>query len=285
MHTLGKVLMFFVIIGALGGAYLAARLLDTRSRWMAQIEEKAAQYEKNTLDLAAAERRASEREHEVNRQLFAFNRYWTAPNSGPVQGSTIQLGVGSNEPDFGRVQNVHLFFVDQQGASQYLGQFVLDTINPDVSGATLNRAPYPGETQLWQQGTYRVRAAIPAPWGEEFTELWGIYGSTVQNYDSEQSLLRRQQEAYQAATVQLAERMQELEGHEDAPAEADVVEREGLVEAMRLSEISRDQTLEQLDVLRREYSAKWHQLQGLLARNNERRQLLDETPAEVTRVP
>ncbi len=96
MHTLGKVLMVFVIIGALGGTYLAARLLDTRAQWMAQIEEKALEYEENLQKVADAQRRAIERENEVNRLLFAHNRYWDAPNSGPVQGPTIGIGIGTN---------------------------------------------------------------------------------------------------------------------------------------------------------------------------------------------
>ncbi len=288
MHTLGKVLMFFVIVGALAGTYLAARLLDTRSGWMAKVEAGAQQYEENSLTLAAAERRASERESEVNRLQFAFNRYWTAPNSAPVQGRpTIQLGVGSNAADFSRTPNVHLFVVNDQGASQYLGQFVLDQVNPDASGATLNRAPYPGEIEQWPQETltYRVRAAIPAPWGEEFITQWSQNGSTVQNYETEQGKLRQQQEALQAATTQLDERMQELQGHTDAPAEADVVERLGLVEAMRLAEIARDETLAQLDALRREYSEKWHRLQNLLTSNQERRQQLEETPTGISQAP
>jgi hypothetical protein len=279
MHTLGKVLMFFVIVGALAGTYLAARLLDTRSGWMAKVEAGAVQYEKNTLDLVAAERRASERENEVNRLQFAYNRYWTAPNSAVVQGTTtVELGVGTNVADFGRVPNVHLFALDPQGASQYLGQFVIDQLDADRSGATLNRAPYPGETEQWPQGPmmFRVRAAIPSPWGEEFTELWSHYGSTVQNYDSEQGLLRRQQEALQAATAQLDERMQELQGHTDAAPDADVIERLGIVEAMRLAEIDRDATLEQLDALRREYSAKWRQLEALLESNRQRRESLND---------
>ncbi len=167
--------------------------------------------------------------------------------------------------------------------SEYLGQFVIDQFRADDAGATLNRQPYPGETQGSKTGDYRVRMSIPAPWGEEFASLWSQYGTIRQSLDSETSMLRRQREALQAATTQLDERMQELQGQVDVAADADIVEQVGIVEAMRLSEISRDLTLEQLDGLRREYSAKWLQLQAVLASNQQRRLQLD--PTEYARTP
>jgi hypothetical protein len=246
MHTLGKVLMFFVIVGALAGTYLSARLLDTRAGWM----------------------------------------YSLAPNSTPVQGPTIQLGIGSNAglaaTDFtaNRIPTVHLFHVNEQGASQYLGQFVIDSIAADRAGATLNRAPFPGETESWPSGTYRVRTSIPAPWGEEFTTLWSQYGSILQMHDAELAMEARQQQALADATSQLDERMQELQGHPDAPADAGIVERVGIVEAMRLAEISRDEVLAELDALRREYSEKWYELDALLKSNSARRELLNPVVAD-----
>lgn len=289
MHTLGKVLMAFVIIGALAGTYLAARLLDTRAKWMAQIEQKAVQYEENLARVADARRRAIERENEVNRLLFANSRYWTAPNSVPAQGTTISLGIGSNQ-ELARTAVVnqqtpyaHLFYVDDAGVSKYLGHFMLDPIQPDETGAILNREPYPGETQGWQAGTYRVRMAIPAPYGEEFTALWSQYGTVTQSLESELGMLRRQQEALVSTNTQYDERMQELQGHNDAPEDADVVERVGLVEAMQMAEFARDVTLEQLDVLRQEYSAKWYQLQAILDGNQQRRQLLEQSLENVSR--
>lgn len=286
MHVLGKVCLAFVVIGAIGAIVLTSMLLDVRSHWMEQVGTRQEQYLQQKEQLAEVRQAVDALEKDINRHMQAWGRSWSAVNSGVTnaRNGEVTLGVGLASGLGARAQaagrplesiNVQIFAPQADGSSVYLGDFKLKGLDANQALAQLNRAPLPGEAESWPAGTYRVRELIPPSWRSTLGELQTELAIAAQDLQEEQGRLQLQEEHLAASEKLLEQRMHELEGDPNAPANADPSVVDGLVATLVRLEDERNQALQTTNRLRRQLSDMIAELNSRLQEN---RSLLTQRP-------
>jgi hypothetical protein len=269
-----------VVVATCGAVYLTSMLFDARGAWLQRVEERQARLAQQTEDLRLKRLAVADLEDQVNRVMGNWGRVWNVPAQAPgnqvVPGqATITLGIGTSNGLGTREQaqgkplpTIHVFAVEDAGASKYLGEFRITAVEPNRVAAQLTRAPYPGEVQQWPPAArWRVWQSIPANWRTLAAEQQGLMAVAMQDVQDQQVRLDRQQTMIVKSQSQLDRRMKELNGNGDAitGSSEDVIN--GLVETFRREETARNVELAQLDVLRHEYTRKYRELTDLIEQN------------------
>jgi len=276
MHVLGKVLMFFVVVGGVGAVILTAGVLGARNHWMKQVEEADKQYITVAADLTTQQTALRDANEAVDRAKNLWGNVWTAPNSGPTNAAqgTVQIGVGRNDglaaAELAAQQPlpiVYAFIVDANGASNYVGEFQLEQVADNSATAKLTRVPFEGET--FPSGTWRIRERIDFGYANSFKEMDAERVRNLATLTRDQYDITRHTEQRDNSNVILEERRKELEGNPDL-ADGSDVQKFGLVDALRKHVAARDALQERLDYLRRRIDFTRDRVEESLESNEQR---------------
>jgi hypothetical protein len=269
MHVLGKVLLGFVVVGAIAAIILTSATLQIRTNWEKQVADAKSEYETLQKDLATKEANYRDAQQTLDRVKVNWGNVWLGQNSRPTNPATgaVSLGVGSQAGlgvDAGsRAANptVHIFNVVDNENSQYLGAFKVQSAQAGSADAVLNRPPFPNES--FPAGTWRVRELIPFDYGTRFVDLYTKQIEADARLQRMQFDITRLQEQLASTQTLLQERVYQLEGD---PNEGTT----GFVQGIRDTLNERDDQLAKLQKLRIERLLKFETLTQLNKDNQAR---------------
>ena len=274
MHTLGKVLLGFAVVGAIAAIVLTTLTLGVRTKWQAQVDQARQEYQQVETDLQIKRTQMREAQEHLDRVKRGWGNVYMAANSRPTNPATgaVNIGVGTQMglgvPAASRPANPSLYLFNVNGdESEFLGEFKLQSAQAGSADAVLNRPPFPGES--FPPGTWRVRDEIP------YDYLTRIIDVHTKQDESDIRLARMQfdikrLEAQLATSQQLLqERLYQLEGDPNLESPNEL-QKAGYVQALRDQSIARDQKLAVLHAKRLELRLKFETLKMLVQENNSR---------------
>lgn len=272
MHVLGKVLLGFVVVGAIAAIFLTTMTLDVRQKWERQVAEAEKAYAEIEKDLAIKEANWRDAQQSLDRIKHSWGNVWQGQNSRVTNPGTgaVNIGVGTQQglgvDAASRAANpmVHLFNVVDNENSQYLGAFKVQSAQAGSTDAVLSRPPYPGES--FPAGTWRVREFIPYEYGTRFVDLHTKQIEVDARLQRMVFDVTRKQNQLAATNKLLQERIYQLQGD---PNEGTV----GFVQGIRDALTERDEQLAKLHRLRVERLLKFETLQQLTTENRNRVEL------------
>lgn len=251
MHTSGKVLAWFVVIGGLAAIYLSAKTLSIRNEWMKLAQKNEADILKNDEQILVKTRQLDSLRSEFARSMLGWDRYWPEVESRLNQKGELLLGLGTGygvQPD----QVLYIFAPQPDGSSKYLGDFRVTKPGETNVVAVPNWFRYAGQII---PGEYKVRVRTQIL--NQFQARLG--GLEQQLLAADQTVLDNESEL--AKQVQLTEhadklittRLTEING--DPALEGKTlpdVNIKGLIAAMADEEEARNAALLETDRLLRE---------------------------------
>jgi heme exporter protein D len=283
MHILGKVLLWLCVVLLIPTLVLITMTLDVRHRWLTDVAERQRRVENGLKQIAETQKKVRNLEEQRQALVHAWGDVWTSPNSQVQQGAVgaLELGVGASSGLPHRRQGADVdppvfVFADTPNGSQYLGEFNVTDIRPGQAIARMARAPYPQETSTWPNGTYRIRGTIPANWQETFVVLQHQLASASAALVDQQLELATRKQMVKNSQATLDQRMAELNGNPNAPADAGDIVRDGLVASVRKYESLRDQQLSTVDRLRRKMINEYNRLRHTISRCVEMADVLEK---------
>ncbi len=296
MNRTGKVCLFLTLVCMVAGFYLAARLGNYANSWSVKLrdarvagEKAVAAGETAALDLKVAQA-------ELARTKLGWGYEWTFPPNGNVgeiqiKGTSLLVtglgranGLVERRVDVdGQPQivapTVHVFALNGQGGSAYIGEFMADPQQLGDTNATLVPTWFVTTAELgtWNfaQGV-RMRSQVPAAERAAVEGLNQALRRTTELFEETQANIKEQQDLITAAQLQLQTRRGELLGN---PALAPIEDRPehtaGLVQALENLEETRNAAQLKIDQLRR----------SILSETASRGSLFDEVKALVEKFP
>lgn len=285
MHILGKVLLGFVIVGAIAAIVLTTMVLDVRNHWLGKVALAEQAYDAVSAELTKKRIQVQDANEVLDRAKQMWGNSYIAQNSGvtnPRQGSA-NIGVGRTSglavpqlTNNGPLPVVYAFNIDPNGESQYVGAFQLQNVGDNSSTAQLIRTPFADET--FANGNWRIRDDIDPAYSTAFIHQAQVRVATEAQLTRELYDVQRKNQEKREADLIFEDRRKELEGDPDTPNVSDL-QRTGLVSAIRTDTDRRDVVLERLDALRRRLELTRIQLDEVLQRNLKRRQAMEAAPA------
>jgi hypothetical protein len=273
MHWLGKLCLGFLALAALFAIYLTVGLLKARGYWQQQAQAAEAAYETTAKDLGVKRTQVDNLQEQVVRSKLGWGNVWMAGNSrvnNPNTGA-VSIGTGSSQGLAQREQGqnalVHIFSAEQGSEPQYLGAFQIQSLQAGSADAV--RLPPPPPNFNMPSGTWRIREEIPYNFSTRFMELETHQMAALSRLQRMQYDIQRLQEEKVASETLLKEREYELNGDPNL-MDPTPLQKDGLVQSLRLSLAQRDQLLQQLQALRLERLQKQEALEGLLESNRQR---------------
>lgn len=283
MHILGKVLLWLCVVLLLPTLVLITMTLDVRHRWLTDVADRQRRVENGLTQIAQAQKQVRDLEEKRQALVHAWGDVWNSPNSQVQQGAagTLELGVGASSGLPHRRQGVDVdppvfVFADTPNGSQYLGEFNVTDIRPGQAIARLAREPYAQETATWPNGTFRIRGSIPANWQESFVAIQSQLVSANAILVDQQLELATRKQMVKNSQATLDQRMAELNGNPNAPADAGDIVQNGLVASVRNYESQRDQQLSTVDRLRQQMVNQYNRLRHTIARCVEMADVLEK---------
>lgn len=293
MHWTGKVFLGLVIVLAPLDAYFALVLIAHRDKWNTAYEEALNQYESQHPQLLTTRRKVRDRQYRLDRLENDWPRIakpssefpnefdylgnvgggvLNAGQAGLVLGAGSAAGIPTQSAD-GTNPIVYVFQDNGENGSLFLGEFELVQVDGDQSGARLTRPPFGNEVMNWPTersgAQFRIRPGIPSAWRSLFDNLFVQYAEEERSLDFQQRQLQRMDGELVNSQSILDQRIAELSGDPDPPEGADQDVINGLVETIRREEVDRNDDLDDLYNLRREYLRKTNRLNDLIAANQE----------------
>ncbi len=264
MHTLGKVLLWLNVVGAVGACVLTTKLFEVRNSWAKKVEDAQKQVATNEKTLAENEAEYQRLQTELHGLTLGWGKSWPRILAGAgqaVQGGInnqgqllVQVGrlQGLGTPGAGADPNVptplpivHAFATTNNGLdSKYVGVF--QTLQIDDNQAQFE--------PLWNveaidlaglQGSreWRLRSEIPARFSTELTKLRTDRIAAIRSLQEKSRQLQAQTGQEDDAKTILQNRIDQLEGKDDDP---------GLVARLATEEDERNKELLELDAIRRQ---------------------------------
>jgi hypothetical protein len=271
MHTLGKVFLGINLLLVIGALLLTSKLIGTRNYWMQQIGNNETKIETNEATITDKEKQLKQLRANLVQQRLAWDTMFLANARADQQGN-VTVGIGPND-GFGLVPKgspapiVHVFVPTENG-SVYIGPYQIT----QAAGNQAQLAPmfrvFAGEPATWQQGTWRLWQVIPSQAPSRIVDLTNKIVEKQEAVASRQVTLAEQQRAVELANAHLASLQQELLGNPQAnevPGSPEI--KAGLVAALQNAESGRDESLAELDRLRREVDQAYDRLTRLVAEN------------------
>jgi len=272
MHILGKVFLGINLLLVIGALLLTSKLIGTRNYWMQQIGSAETTIEKNETSIAEKETELKQLRATLVQQRLAWDTMFVA-NARADQAGNVTVGIGPNDgfgvvPEGSPAPIVHVFVPAGANGSVYVGPYQIT----QAAGNQAQLAPmfrvFEGEPANWQQGAWRLWQIIPSQAPSLIVELTNKIVQKQEAVASRQATLALQQKAVEQAQTHLASHQQELLGN---PQATDVPEspeiKAGLVAALHDAETNRDESLADLDRLRREVDQAYDRLTRLVAEN------------------
>ena len=291
MHISGKIFAFLTLCLAIAAVILAAKTLDKQNEWSNRLEKARADYEKAVAQVPPARDQVLKLRNELTLERLDWGRHWDNVQVSPrnLQQGQITIGIGRNnyvghQGEAGeQLPLLHAFQPTGDGQFRYVGEFRVTQIDNTQAALQLSRTPRPGETSTWNtNNTWRFRDALPAAKRNQVGELLLELTLIEQRIKDRQLNLTTQEKSVRLAQNLLNERLKELNGNPDLPANAGEEYRAGLVESIKLAETARDFALEEVQSLRGELHELHDRFEQLLAKNTELEQAMnDSAPLQV----
>lgn len=297
MNTLGKVCLGLTLVAVLAGIYLGGRLGNTSNTWAVKLRDARIASEKAVADNARTLLDLKTAQAELARVKLGWGFEWVFPpggNVGNVQvvGRNLAVtGLGTsaglaprqieiNEQPTMVMPSVHVFALDGQGGSVYIGEFLPDAQQLAEASSVLvpTWEVTAQEIAGWNfSGGIRMRSQVP-PAGRAAVEGANQKIRRLRELFAEtQASITEQQQLLTAAQQQLATRKGELLGNPNIPLIADRPEyTAGLVQALEDLEEERNSVQLAVDGLRRAIKTEAEARSSLV---NELNQVVQQLPA------
>lgn len=133
MHITGKILVWMTLPIAAAGFIMAARLVDTRGKWMEQLQKVKVGNEKVAAELAVARTEREQARAELERESLRWDRYWSDVVGQYIsRNNTLGANVGSGN---GIAPNMMLyaFQLDKNSVPSYVGSFTAFQLQPNLT--------------------------------------------------------------------------------------------------------------------------------------------------------
>ncbi|MEZ6065078.1 MAG: hypothetical protein R3B90_05085 [Planctomycetaceae bacterium] len=273
MHVLGKVLLGFVVVGAIAAIVLTTMTLDVRKKWQEQILQARTEYDSIAERLANAraihrqEQEALDRVKQGWGDVFQGNANVGNPQVGAVTvGVGQDRGLGAASTTDGPNPIVHGFVVNGD-QTEYVGPFEIRTAQAGSTDLTMKPAPFQG--QQIPGGVWRIREEIPFDYHSMNIKLHTeqIAAEDKVRQMTAQLVVLREQLA--ASRLYWGSGSTNCRGDLNL-VEANELQKAGYVQAIRDRLTERDLALVQLQSLRLELRLKLESLEDLMAQNQSR---------------
>ncbi len=297
MNRLGQVCLGLTLVSLAAGIYLGGRLGNYANSWSTRLRDARTASEKAIADNSKALLDLRTAQAELDRVKIGWGHEWEflpTENVGGIQvvGQNLAVtGLGQDDPGMrvrqvtvdGREEilapSIHVFALNGQGGSVYIGEFLADRTQLAPNNSTLipTWQVTPPEIAAWNfSNGVRLRTLVPP--GER-TGVEGLHQAvrrTRELFAETQAAINSQKLLLEAAQQQLATRKAELLGDPNAKPIADRPEfTAGLVQALEDLEEERNATQLAVDRLRR----------GILEASNTRTTLLEELKQTAEKLP
>jgi uncharacterized protein YhaN len=280
MHILGQVFVWLTVVCALGAGLLTAKMFDVRNSWARKVETLETDVAKSEEQIRTKRAELDRLTAEYEQVMLGWDRYWNAVPTQPVPNSpqltTNGLGLNQGLRPVNPVNpgepptpaEVHVFRLNNDGSSAYLGPFAATQIFDTRAELTATWRVRGPELQTWGAGVspMRHRTLIPPGFKEAYEPLHRELALADENLLSKQRHLAKMTELDQRAAEQLDFRRGELQ---DAVVELKTGEEERAVE------------LAELDKLRRELQDAHGRMERLIAENRQLEQALPHPTSQV----
>lgn len=287
MHTWGKVFTWMMVPLALAAVYFTAQVINVRNSWTRaadtlQAENTAAQ-ERIREKQATLDRLRSD----YSRLLRPWERVFDAKdvrvgdqNTGIIGAS---IGVNSDRLQFplaNPLPMVHGFSTPQEGQSAYVGPFQITDARNDNSDLRIDWPIVAGEE--WPSGRWRFWQKIPQQHENSLRRQVNDLNAANERLAKAESLLRRANDRLAEAEAQIAARVKEIEEGLQDPNRPKLPPEDllGLTKASGDAEAARNQTLREVQELRKQIQAANSLLGDLVEQNTMLSQGLPQPPAE-----
>ena len=268
MHTLGKVLLWLNVVGAVGACVLTAKLFDVRNSWTEKVEKAQEQVAANEITLAENEAEYQRLQSELHGLTLGWGKSWPRVLAGV--GQTVQGGINNQGQllvQVGRLQGlgtpgagagavadpnvptplpiVHAFATSNNGLqSKYVGVFQAIQIDDNQAQfEPLWNVEAVDLAGLQNSREWRLRTEIPARFSSELTKLRTDRITAIRSLQEKSRQLQSQIGQEDDAKTILQNRIDQLEGKDDDP---------GLVARLAAEEDERNKELLELDAIRRQ---------------------------------
>lgn len=275
MHTSGKVLAWFVVIGAVCAIWLSAKTLAIRSAWMQAAHKNEADFNANQEKIAVKSRELDNKRSDLARTMLGWDRYWPEVDSRLNQDGSLQLGLGTSQGvRLGEV--LFIFAINPDGSSRYVGDFKVAGKLTEVS--CLTQPNWFRNAGDLSSGTakVRVRSLIPNQFQSRLDALDQQILAVEQTFLSHQAELERQTQLTEQTEKLIATRLSEINGDPALDGKTlPPVNIKGLLAAMVDEEEARNAALLEIDQLLRSLKRTREQFVETLKAN---RQLTESLP-------
>jgi hypothetical protein len=272
MHFLGKILLFFVMIGAAAATALTAKLLQVRNSWTKQVAAATEINAKQAKELQEKERAVLVAREELQRDLVTWDKGWDLVTVAATPDG-IQLQVGSDQGLKARgVDNatgdpptVHAFEIAADGTSKYHGGFQVRSVQQNSAEAVPVSRLLPGESDSWNlNAKWRFRQFVEPATIARTVELDRAMRQGQADLAVQQSNLDKlKNEQLAAAGEALATRNADLVGDGNATPP-----KVGLLRRIEFEDERRNAVVREVDALRRMVKGAFARLQELKAEND-----------------
>jgi hypothetical protein len=261
MHTLGKVLVWLVVLGWVGALALTAKTLDVRNSWTRKLDELKARNVQNAEQIVKQQAEVDALRRDLANTMLGWDKAWSNIPIQPNGDGTVTAQIGTNDgyglPATDQAPTAYLFVTNPaDGTSTYVGSFLATAVRENQAAFAPAFRIRGNEPQSWPaNANWRVRAMIPPNFVERFSDVHGGLALGDQALAAKQGHLQVQKQLVEVSQQHLQHRMDELQGFETPPPGADRLPEEwsvGLIAATGNEEERRNEELTVLDGLRRE---------------------------------
>ena len=278
MHTLGKVLVWLVVIGWVAALAMTVKMLDVRNSWTQKLDDLKTRNQQNAAQIAEKQSEFDDLRAQLAQTMLGWDKAWSNIPVIPNQDGTLTAQIGTNDgyglPATPEKPAAYLFVTNPaDGTSQYVGSFQAAAVRENQTAFQPTFRIRGNEPQQWPaSGNWRVRAMVPPTFVERFSDLHGALTLGDQALANKQQHLQIQQELVEVSKKHLTHRQEELLGYKTPPPGADQLPEEwtvGLAAAVANEEERRNEELTELDRLRREVKDAYARLGTLIRQNTE----------------
>jgi hypothetical protein len=264
MHVAGKILVWVSLPVAAAGFIMAARLVDTRGKWMDRLQKAKVQNEKVADELTAARLEREQARAELERESLRWDRYWSDVTGQYIpQNNTITANVGSAKGISSKAI-LYAFQLEKNAVPAYVGSFSVLQLQPTLSSLKPAFRVRPDDVSNWTGGNWRFRTMIPSSFASRIAGLEADLVVADELLAKQQSNLETQSKLVDAARQQREERIAELLG--DPKANPPLP---GLVAEITEADDVRNVSLVKVDRLRRDISAAEEHTRQLIQENKD----------------
>ncbi|MBL4886038.1 MAG: hypothetical protein JKY95_16080 [Planctomycetaceae bacterium] len=255
---------------------MTAKVLDQQNEWNSRVENSRDAYQKVVVEVPVAEKQVAQLRDDLTLQRLDWGRHWDAVDTvvNDQSRGMLNISIGRNDnlvrvTDAGDAFPTLYAFQPAGDGMVYVGAFRVTQVDVNQSAIQLDRPPRPGEAQTWKPGKWRFRDGFPAAKEGEIGGLINSLTFLEESVKGRQLNLSIQQKSVVKAEALLKQRLKELNGNPDLPAEAEEVYRKGLVESLRNAQDKRDEAIAEVQKLREQLNAVYEKFEGLLAENGQ----------------